>query len=66
MNESKPPHPDDHPIERASTTDGLPVSLSLGPTLEAAAVPSQPTVVDRLVPTGGLSHAQPEPEPAPG
>src|SRR5437588_12074911 len=42
-------HPDDHPIERASTTDGLPVSLSLGPVLEAAAVPSQPSIVDRRV-----------------
>ena len=49
MHGAPPSHPDDHPIERASTTDGLPVSLSLGPTLEAAAMPSQPGIVDRRV-----------------
>ena len=40
-------NPDDHPIERASTTEGLPVSPSLGPALELANVPSRTATVDR-------------------
>src|SRR6266704_3030126 len=40
------PAPGEHPIERAATTEGLPVSISLGPTLEAAAVPGQFASVD--------------------
>jgi H+/Cl- antiporter ClcA/CBS domain-containing protein len=36
-------------VERASTTEGLPVSPSLGPTLDAAAVPAQSSLVDRRV-----------------
>jgi CIC family chloride channel protein len=39
----------EHEVEKASTTDGLPVSMSLGPTLEAAAVPAQPSLVDARV-----------------
>src|SRR3954469_14085660 len=39
----------EHEIERASTTDGLPISPSLGPTLEAAAVPAQASLVDARV-----------------
>ena len=36
-----------HDVERASTTEGLPVSPSLGPALEAADVPVQTGLVDR-------------------
>src|SRR5689334_11049180 len=36
----------DHQVERASTTEGLPVSPSLGPALEAADVPSRTGLVD--------------------
>jgi CIC family chloride channel protein len=36
----------DHDVERASTTEGLPVAPSLGPTLAAAAVPHHPTLID--------------------
>jgi H+/Cl- antiporter ClcA/CBS domain-containing protein len=36
-------------IERASTTEALPVSPSLGPAMEATAVPSKPSLVDRRV-----------------
>jgi H+/Cl- antiporter ClcA/predicted transcriptional regulator len=39
----------EHLIERASTTEGLPVSPSLGPALDAAAVPAQSSLVDRRV-----------------
>ena len=39
----------EHEVERASTTDGLPVSPSIGPTLEAAQVPQQASLVDRRV-----------------
>lgn len=39
----------DHEVERASTTEGLPVAPSMGPALEAAAVPARSTVVDRRV-----------------
>src|ERR1051326_6951177 len=39
----------DHELERASTTEGLPVSVSLGPTLEAAAVPQHSSLVDARV-----------------
>src|SRR3954466_14828606 len=38
-----------HEVERASTTEGLPVSPSMGPTLEASAVPMQSSLVDRRV-----------------
>jgi CIC family chloride channel protein len=37
----------DHAVERASTTEGLPVSPSLGPVLEAANVPGRTATVDR-------------------
>src|SRR3954466_7519918 len=37
----------DHVVERASTTEGLPVSPSLGPVLEAANVPGRTATVDR-------------------
>ena len=36
----------DHEVEKASTTDGLPVSPSFGPTLIAADVPQQSTPID--------------------
>jgi H+/Cl- antiporter ClcA len=36
-----------HEVERASTTEGLPVSPSLGPTLDDANVPSRTALVDR-------------------
>jgi H+/Cl- antiporter ClcA/CBS domain-containing protein len=42
-------NPDDHPIERAATTEGLPVAVSLGPTLEAAAVPPHTSLIDGRV-----------------
>jgi H+/Cl- antiporter ClcA len=38
-----------HPIERASTTEGLTVAPSLGPVLEAAQVSAHPTVIDKRV-----------------
>ncbi len=45
----------DHPTD-AATRGGLPVSVSLGPTLDAAAVPRQPPLVDaRVVAIAGLS-----------
>jgi H+/Cl- antiporter ClcA len=37
----------DHEVERASTTEGLPVSPSMGPVLEAADVPMRTGLVDR-------------------
>jgi H+/Cl- antiporter ClcA len=37
----------DHEVERASTTEGLPVSPSMGPALEAADVPMRTGLVDR-------------------
>jgi H+/Cl- antiporter ClcA/predicted transcriptional regulator len=39
----------EHEVERASTTDGLPVSVSLSPTLESTEVPSQPSLVNARV-----------------
>ena len=39
----------EHQVERALTTEGLPVSPSLGPTLEAAAVPIEASLVDSRV-----------------
>ena len=39
----------DHDVEDASTTEGLPVAPSLGPTLEAARVSPHATLVDRRV-----------------
>src|SRR6266550_4683547 len=39
----------DHQVERASTTEGLPVSPSLAPSLEAADIPSQSALVDKRV-----------------
>ena len=39
----------EHQVERASTTEGLPVAVSMGPALEAAAVPQQASLVDRRV-----------------
>ncbi len=45
-----------HHVEKASTTAGLPVSPSMGLALEQAAVPAQPTLVDRrVVMISGLS-----------
>src|SRR5436190_1238594 len=38
-----------HDVECASTTEGLPVSPSLGPTLARAAVPAETTLVDLRV-----------------
>src|SRR5947207_11375675 len=38
-----------HAVELASTTDGLPVSPSLSPALDASDVPSQPSLVDARV-----------------
>src|SRR4051812_24079058 len=38
-----------HEVERASTTEGLPVSPALGPTLEAADIPTQNALVDKRV-----------------
>src|SRR4051794_41060550 len=38
-----------HDVERASTTDGLPISPSLGPALELAHVPPQASLVDARV-----------------
>jgi chloride channel protein, CIC family len=39
----------DHRVEGASTTEGLPVSVSMGPTLEAAAVPVHSSLVNGRV-----------------
>src|SRR5580765_5176367 len=39
----------EHEIERASTTEGLPVSPSLGPSLEAVDIPTQSALVDKRV-----------------
>ena len=39
----------DHPVQRASTTDALPMSPSLGPALRAAGVPFRGALVDRRV-----------------
>jgi H+/Cl- antiporter ClcA len=36
-------------LERASTTEGLPVAVSMGPALEAASVPPRSSLVDRRV-----------------
>ena len=36
-------------VERASTTEGLPVSVSMGPVLEAADFPRQSSLVDARV-----------------
>src|SRR4051794_27717237 len=38
-----------HDVERSSTTDGLPISPSLGPALELAHVPPQASLVDARV-----------------
>src|SRR3954471_17737926 len=38
-----------HEVERASTTEGLPVSPSMGPALEAADIPAQSALVDKRV-----------------
>ena len=43
-------------IRRASTTEGLPIGASMGPTLEAARVPPETSLVDaRVVGISGLS-----------
>jgi CIC family chloride channel protein len=39
----------EHEVEKASTTNGLPVAPSLGPTLEIAQTPSRPTSIDGRV-----------------
>ena len=39
----------ENPVEQASTTEGLPVSPSLGPALDASSVPAQSSLVDRRV-----------------
>jgi CIC family chloride channel protein len=46
----------DHEIEGAATTEGLPVSVSMGPTLEQAKVPRASSLVDgRVVLISGVS-----------
>lgn len=44
-----PGHRGKHPIEQGSTTEGLPVSVSLGPTLQSAQVPSQTSSIDARI-----------------
>jgi chloride channel protein, CIC family len=39
----------DHPVQRASTTDALPLSPSMGPALQAARIPYHTSLVDRRV-----------------
>ncbi|HEY2586980.1 MAG TPA: chloride channel protein, partial [Tepidisphaeraceae bacterium] len=39
----------DNSVEGASTTEGLPIAVSLGPALDAAAVPRHSSLVDRRV-----------------
>jgi chloride channel protein, CIC family len=39
----------DHEIEKASTTEGLPVAVSLGPALQQSDVPGESSLVDRRV-----------------
>jgi H+/Cl- antiporter ClcA len=39
----------DHEIERASTNEGLPIAISMGPTLESAGVPPRLAMVDARV-----------------
>src|SRR3954463_15272551 len=36
-----------HHVERSSTTEGLPVAPSMGPSIEAVEMPSQAALVDR-------------------
>src|SRR5438874_3107773 len=40
----------EHQVERASTTEGLPVAVSMGPALEAAAVPQQVSLNQSRIP----------------
>ena len=45
-------------VERASTTEGLPVAVSMGPALDAAAVPRHSSLVNgRVVFISGLAIA---------
>jgi len=39
----------DHEIEKASTTEGLPVAVSMGPALQQSNVPGESSLVDRRV-----------------
>jgi CIC family chloride channel protein len=39
----------DHPVQRASTTEALPLSPSMGPALQAARIPFRSSLVDRRV-----------------
>src|SRR4051812_38053509 len=39
----------DHDVEKAATTEGLPVSVSMGPALAQANVPSESSLVSRRV-----------------
>src|SRR3954469_2237380 len=39
----------DHDVERAATTEGLPVSVSMGPALAQAKVPFESSLVNRRV-----------------
>ena len=39
----------EHDVERASTTEGLPVAVSMGPSLEAAGAPRTTSLVDARV-----------------
>src|ERR1043165_1520462 len=39
----------DHQVERSSTTEGLPISPSLAPALDAADIPTQSALVDKRV-----------------
>ena len=43
------PNNPDHPVERASTTEGLPLSPSLGPALQGVHIPFQASPVDRRI-----------------
>ena len=43
------PSMSDHDIEEASTTEGLPVAVSLGPALQQSDVPGESSLVDRRV-----------------
>jgi H+/Cl- antiporter ClcA len=49
VNVSDPNGMHEHPVEQGSTTEGLPVSPSLGPTLAAAQLPISASLVDRRV-----------------
>ena len=39
----------EHDVERAATTEGLPISVSMGPVLAQAHLPGESSLVDRRV-----------------